>query len=75
MIDVSEKAISKAIDKVDTKSDYVINPWDKFDYKFLKKRLNDEYNEFLESDNVNNQKDELIDIINMSIFLYLKLDK
>lgn len=43
-------------------------PWEHFDIDFLERRLEDEIKEYNES----KDKDELLDIINFAVFLYIK---
>jgi len=64
---VYDKAVKKAIKRCDDKG-YTTHPWKDFSLLFLEGRLDDEIIEYKES----GDKEELLDIINMAIFCYLR---
>jgi len=70
MSHVYNEAIKKAITKCDEKG-YTTHPWDDFSLQFLEGRMHQEIEEYYES----KQKEELLDIINLAIFCYLKQEK
>ena len=67
MMLVFELSITKALLRCG-KPGNTITPWDDFSKEHLKKRLADEYNEYLKSENSH----ELCDIINVCAFLQIQ---
>lgn len=53
------------------KPGYTDEPWNDFGSEFLIKRLEQEFYEFEDAENLQSQNEELLDIINMAIFVYL----
>ena len=50
-----------------------LQPWDKFDKEWLNSRLLDEFKEWRDSNF--NDPDELLDIANFSLFLYVRMTR
>ena len=72
---VFDKAKEKAISRIE-KEGNTATPWKDFSDIELKERLFEEISEFETADmacDFNKSKDELLDIINLSNFLYLRL--
>lgn len=70
MDDVFDAAKEKAKSKL-KKPGYTDEPWKDFGSDFLIKRLEQEFYEFEDAETIESQNEELLDIINMSIFVYL----
>lgn len=70
MNDVFELAKHKATKRI-SKDGYTKEPWKDFDIDFLTDRLYEEIEEFRMANTIYKQNDELLDIINMAIFLYI----
>ena len=69
MVKVYESSYEKYVKSKNEKNKYW-RPWKHFDIEFLEKRLDGEIKEYKES----KEKEELLDIINFAVFLYLKKD-
>lgn len=72
---VFDKAKEKAVSRINKKGN-TAKPWKDFSDIELKERLFEEISEFETADinnDFNKAKDELLDIINLSNFLYLRL--
>ncbi len=71
---VQEKARLKAFKKVDYEK-HVLEPWKKHNIVFLDSQLHEEFKEFKYALTKKQKQNELLDIINMATFLYLRLDR
>lgn len=63
---VFDRALKKAKSRA-SKPYNAVEPYDHFSYEHLKKRLKEEYLEYIESES----QHELLDIINIAAFLYV----
>ena len=57
------------------KRGYTDEPWNDFSNAFLVSRLFDEIKEFENTKNIKSENEELLDIINTAIFVYLSNEK
>ncbi len=67
-------AKEKAIKSLE-KPNYTDKPWNDFNGGFLVGRLFDEIREFENTNDIKSENEEILDIINTAVFLYLSNEK